>query len=905
MFVSKKSNLNEWKNWAIGLIDSTMSSVDQATSRWFWNLINGLPRDYFAQTFDQVNYLDKRVWEGMFRARIDEIKEQLELGVSESMFEADLVKLQGLVGKYSLSPVTYEDGLEELENFISTLGNGHHYLKILREVRNEFREELKSQPALLKECIEGEVNLGKKEGAYYKSVSDDRSLKHAGPKRVVSKVPIPDKAPISRKGNSNSKLRNISKLLFSNPGQALTLFLAAQSAFASAANIQMSNDTLPFNNNLITLPELEGGINQSVSIHSISKSSNLRNSNEVRKEIEVVERNLDGRSTEIRDDFKDLRDTGELVEVLTYVKSQRFKRSANESLSEMETVPENQEEIIIGLENKVKELEKEIEQLKNSISASDSSYKNRIASIKEQKAILQGSLDNLKKQSGQKLSAKANEIQGLNAMVGNLKKDIEDLTEQIAENKRRYLPYFCIRDIEDRNFNSVEENLKKMNNTEVKEVIEKVYNNNAEGRFSLLLGFGKNLRSIPLTLSVYTFLDNEMRKVNNGNNDIFEAIDLANAVKSEVINQENVSYGTKEKASNLLNNLQDRIKNMAVKELSDAMKNKTYDKGDRNVFKISKAVSSLNQELFRDFITNVIDDVYDQVDTGSVILDFIYQSGCPERMHGYKAILEKMKDQNHLDFRSEAVELSRCIRDLMNGACGTEEKMIAQSLKKELPDYLQVAIFAGKVCIKNARYGEYLYAAVNYFNYDSDRRSVFTWCPGDKISNGYWILSSDKRGYFSIKNTQHGEYLFVSQIESNTEEMICNNDIRSKWKNTIRGPFSICVDHPHKVFTWVPKSKDNDADWEFLLDAARPHTMRIRNVYHNRFLYASYSNYDDNRRRVYAANDVESGKDLWEIEDCSHMRRRRDVQSYSEPSSYLSDIALEKTTGKNSSFISR
>ncbi|WOE63807.1 hypothetical protein [Wolbachia endosymbiont of Zaprionus tsacasi] len=255
MFASKKLSLNEWKNWAIGLVGNTMSSIDQATSRWFLNLINGLPSDYFAKTFDQVNYLDKRVWEGMFRANIEEIKEQLELGVSESIVEANLVKLQGLVGKYSLSPVTYEDGLKELEDFISTFGNGDNYLKILREVRNEFREELKSQPVLLKECIESEVNLERKEGAYYKSLLDDRSLKNTSPERVISESPILDKAAVSKRGNNNYKLRNISKLLFSNPGQALTLFLAAQSAFASAANIQISNSSgLAIGNDTLCAP---------------------------------------------------------------------------------------------------------------------------------------------------------------------------------------------------------------------------------------------------------------------------------------------------------------------------------------------------------------------------------------------------------------------------------------------------------------------------------------------------------------------------------------------------------------------------------------------------------------------------------------------------------------------------
>ncbi|VVC42855.1 Hypothetical protein CINCED_3A014028 [Cinara cedri] len=253
MFVSKKSNLNEWKNWAIGLVGNTMSSIDQATSRWFWNLINGLPRDYFAKAFDQVNYLDKRVWEGMFRANIEEIKEQLELGVSESIVEANLVKLQGLVGKYSLSPVIYENGLEELEDFISNLSNAGNYLKVLKGIRSEFREELKSQPALLKECIEGEANLGRKEGEYYKSLLDDRSLKNVSPERVISESPILDKATVSKRGNNNYKLRNISKLLFSNPGQALTLFLAAQSAFASAANIQMKMSETTTGNFLETI----------------------------------------------------------------------------------------------------------------------------------------------------------------------------------------------------------------------------------------------------------------------------------------------------------------------------------------------------------------------------------------------------------------------------------------------------------------------------------------------------------------------------------------------------------------------------------------------------------------------------------------------------------------------------
>ena len=40
----------------------------------------------------------------------------------------------------------------------------------------------------------------------------------------------------------------------------------------------------------------------------------------------------------------------------------------------------------------------------------------------------------------------------------------------------------------------------------------------------------------------------------------------------------------------------------------------------------------------------------------------------------------------------------------------------------------------------NTAHGQYLYAASDGFNYDGDRRRVFTWGPGDRINQGYWRL---------------------------------------------------------------------------------------------------------------------------------------------------------------------
>ncbi|WP_265041419.1 hypothetical protein [Wolbachia endosymbiont (group B) of Melanostoma mellinum] len=822
----------------------------------------------------------------MFRASIEEIKEQLELGVSESIVEANLVKLQGLIGKYSLSPVIYENGLGELEDFISNFSNAGNYLKVLKGIRSEFREELKSQPALLKECIEGEANLGRKEGEYYKSLLDDRSLKNVSPERVISESPILDKATVSKRGNNNYKLRNISKLLFSNPGQALTLFLAAQSAFASAANIQMSNstglaignDTLSFDNNLSNLSEFEGRINENVSIHSVSKSSNFRNSNKVRKEVEVVAQNLNGMFTKIpRGEFKDLRDTDELVEVLTYVKSQRSKRSANESLSEMETVPEDQGEIVTGLENKVRELKKEIEEIKNSSSASDKRYKEQISPLEGQLFFLQRSFNDMKRRFNQTLTQRDGEISGLKVIVENLEKQVKNLKETIQENERKYLYVECTRDIEARKFKDAEKKLAQINNeTETSNIVKNVYSGRIDN-FPLLLEFGKGIGDTKLILWVYKALDYELRDTRNS--DVLKVIELAKDIKSKVINQQNADSDTMKNATAFLNSLKGSIRDMAVKELSDAMKNKTYDKGDRDVFKISNAIFSLNGELFKDFITEVIDNVYGKVSTESVILDFIYQSECTSRRYGYEAILKKMKAQGHLDYDPAALELARCIKDLVNGVvCGLSpgERFVALGLKNELPKQLQVAIFAEKVCIKNVGYNEYLYAASDGFKYEGKRR-VFTWrYKNEKVTQGVWQLERDNADYY-IRNTQHNEYLSAGDMGY---DLIGN------------------------AFT-LPRENFQPYKWKLNLTNSGVNILHTNKYkYTSGLCIRSVEPYDDERNNV-AEGGRETPLCMWEIEDCSNMRRRRDVQSYSEPSSYLSDIALEKTTGKNSSFISR
>lgn len=902
MFVSKKSNLNEWKNWAIGLVGNTMSSIDQATSRWFWNLINGLPRDYFAKAFDQVNYLDKRVWEGMFRANIEEIKEQLELGVSESIVEANLVKLQGLVGKYSLSPVIYENGLEELEDFISNLSNAGNYLKVLKGIRSEFREELKSQPALLKECIEGEANLGRKEGEYYKSLLDDRSLKNVSPERVISESPILDKATVSKRGNNNYKLRNISKLLFSNPGQALTLFLAAQSAFASAANIQMSNstglaignDTLSFDNNLSNLSEFKGRVNENVSPNSISKSSNFRNSNKVRKEIEVVERDLDGGFTEIRDEFKDLRDTAELVEVLTYVKSQRSKRAANELDSEMETVAEDPWQTIDGLDKRVKELEGEIQKLKNSTSSFVKGYKDQIASLEGQKMILERSFNDMKRQSNQTLTQRDGEISGLKVIVENLEKQVKNLKETIQENERKYLYVECTRDIKARKFKDAEKKLAQINNeTETSNIVKNVYSGRIDN-FPLLLEFGKSIGDTKLAFWFCAGLSKEMSETTTGN--FLETIELAEFLQKKFILPMDIGIGVSEQASILFYNMKNSINEIAKGNLKNIIL--SYDNISYcQTTLFSNGVYFLDENLFKRLIRETVSDLYGKVNINRMLECLLHDLSVEKSIEVCEIVIYKLGAKHFPN--DDTLKLAVYIKNITEShysQATSEVREKLDKLKERLPELARVLAFSSHACIKNVENNEYLYAYDNCV-YDKLRcQRVFTCTSSGEIQNGKWQFELAHSMYYYIRNINNGKYLYPIQRPSGT------------------APYEL---KRREVF-----ARDGKAEWEVLFtsDGVRLRSVNLGEYY----LYSSSRSYYNSHEVFIGGKLSEFGNiriTSWKFEDCGNSRRRRDVKEVQDvrnsteeslqeninPSAQISDITLErvKITDKNISFTGR
>jgi hypothetical protein len=139
------------KQWFFSQIDYFIQIIEQSLSNWFRDFISDLPKSYFSSTFITQDYFDKKFWAGLFNEKIEIlIEEVLKEKLSEKKFAISLINLQSLIGKYSLSPQVYEEGLEQLKNLMI-------YSMKTNQIKSKWRTSLKEQPDFLKECLFGDV----------------------------------------------------------------------------------------------------------------------------------------------------------------------------------------------------------------------------------------------------------------------------------------------------------------------------------------------------------------------------------------------------------------------------------------------------------------------------------------------------------------------------------------------------------------------------------------------------------------------------------------------------------------------------------------------------------------------------------------------------------------------------
>lgn len=139
--------------------------------------------------------------------------------------------------------------------------------------------------------------------------------------------------------------------------------------------------------------------------------------------------------------------------------------------------------------------------------------------------------------------------------------------------------------------------------------------------------------------------------------------------------------------------------------------------------------------------------------------------------------------------------------------------------------------------IRNLKVNEYAYAAEHAPKKIRNRRYVFCWKPGRRITQGYWAIVPHSDGTFSFRNTTHGEYLFASNYK----------------------PFQ----DAYPARTWKPKELVQEAYWQLM--PLGNHQFRVFNTYYRKYLCVSLfkrRSDDDERRTVVAGDDA----DIWEIQ---------------------------------------
>jgi len=153
------------------------------------------------------------------------------------------------------------------------------------------------------------------------------------------------------------------------------------------------------------------------------------------------------------------------------------------------------------------------------------------------------------------------------------------------------------------------------------------------------------------------------------------------------------------------------------------------------------------------------------------------------------------------------------------------------------------------VHIKNKFRDEYLYAAIDGYEYDNDRRNVFTWDGTNTPTNSQFILELvnpkkiDEGCY--IFNTGFSEYLYAANSEFSEDS------------------------HRRRVFTWKKGNKLKKGIWK-IEENKDDNTFLILNVEYGEYLYAAGSpyKYTDQRRRVFTWGDGKSNlgpEGKWEI----------------------------------------
>jgi hypothetical protein len=130
------------------------SLLDQAT-HW----LADIPKTMFAKTPFELEYEDKNFWAAHFASEIESLKAELMEGLTLGDLQNRLIELQGIIGKHTLSPVVYYQGLLELQGFLIANKELTRHADVVTHTLQDFKIALHEQVSLVRECFEGDSQL--------------------------------------------------------------------------------------------------------------------------------------------------------------------------------------------------------------------------------------------------------------------------------------------------------------------------------------------------------------------------------------------------------------------------------------------------------------------------------------------------------------------------------------------------------------------------------------------------------------------------------------------------------------------------------------------------------------------------------------------------------------------------
>ncbi|WP_264336588.1 ankyrin repeat domain-containing protein [Wolbachia endosymbiont (group B) of Chorthippus brunneus] len=375
------------------------------------------------------------------------------------------------------------------------------------------------------------------------------------------------------------------------------------------------------------------------------------------------------------------------------------------------------------------------------------------------------------------------------------------------------------------------------------------------------IGAKDNNGRTPLRVAAYSgdldmvkfFFDRNMN-IEVKNNDPYKVMGVVEGVKNEIINQADTAPNVKRWAEFFVEKLRYSIKSVAKEKLKDGMLHNRYS----SVNELANEIYKSDGKLFDDIIKEVVDDAYGRVDTKKILSCVHNHGDIGQLISGYIAVFDAMQKSG--DLNDNAIfKLAYYIKEAMEMEnypnVPLEKRSNLEKLKGRLPESVKNIVFASKVCIKNIYQNEYLYAAVDCFNYDTERRRAFTWIPGKNDKQGVWKIQRYGDN-FGIVNVEFNEHLYAASNYFNYD-----NDRRM-------------------VFTWIPGGRVTQGVWKI---EPNGNECNIRNVEHNEYLYAAdYAKYDKDKRSVFTwipGGKVTQG--VWKIEDCGSSIRRSKVEDTS------------------------